>query len=162
MKAKTNKKGFTLIELLAVIVVLALIMILAVPSILSAANKSKQKLFQEYGSRLVLAAMSEYEVEKSLGDYTGTKYNGNPCYTIAGLGISSSGSYKGFIEVIPSSLIGEDGKNATQYKVYLTDGTYAYNGDEATTVQNNANAIKTDKTSIDTVSGIIEDENTCK
>lgn len=143
MKVKTDKKGFTLIELLAVIVVLALIMILAVPGVLTAMNNSKKKTFQLYGTRLVNKAIEAVESERLLGSSAPRKYNNNPCYQISDLGITSQGSYQGFVLVIPSDLVDANGKNLTEYKVYLTDNTFAYNGTDYISVQGDANAIKT-------------------
>lgn len=140
----SNRKGFTLIELLAVIVVLALVMILAVPAILTAANNAKQKSFQMYGQKLLEAATSQFESQQLLGLGSAKTFKNSEletapyCYTIEDLGISSQGSFQGFIEVRPSTLIGDDNKNKTEYYVWLTDNTYAYVGTIAQEVQNKA------------------------
>lgn len=156
MKLKTNRKGFTLIELLAVIVVLALILILAVPSILNSMNNAKKKTFQMYGERLVNNAIQQYESMKMIGEAPTKTYVptgqtvGNPCLTIADLGLQNQGSFQGFVEVLPSDAVG-----GTRYRVYLTDNTYAFNGTLSSEVVGTANAISSDQTVVAAVKGII-------
>ena len=149
-----NKKGFTLIELLAVIVVLALILVLAVPSVLNTMNSAQKKSFQMYGEKILRSAMELYESQRILGDTAigSKKYNGKICYTFTDLGISSSGSYKGFVTVTPSSSV----STATGYNVYLTDGKYAYNGTTSDDVMNSIDEIKSDDTTLSTVGGLTE------
>lgn len=155
MNKKTNKKGFTLIELLAVIVVLALILILAVPSILNSMNNAKKKTFQMYGERLVNNAIQTYESMKLLGETPSKTYipegqtTGNPCLTIADLGLEHQGSFQGFVEVLPSNAV-----NGTKYRVYLTDNTYAFNGIESNNVVGTAESVSSDQTIVTTVQGI--------
>lgn len=153
---KLNKKGFTLVELLAVIVVLALILVITVPTVLSAMNNSKKKLFQSYGTRIINAVTEEYESQKMLNDVTSKRYNNHPCYTIADLGIKSQGAYVGFVEVIPSSLIGDDNLNKTEYKVYLTDETFAYKGTDSVAVQTTPGDISITQADIEFVKTAIQ------
>lgn len=152
MSKKMNKKGFTLIELLAVIVVLALILVLAVPSVLNTMNSAQKKSFQMYGEKILRSAMELYESQRILGDtaVATKKYNGKTCYTIGDLGISSSGSYEGFVTVTPSTSVNV----ATTYNVVLIDGKYAYNDASSDDVMNDIDAIKSDDTSISAVNGI--------
>ena len=159
---KQNKKGFTLIELLAVIVVLALVMILAVPAILTAANNAKQKTFQMYGQKLIEAAVNQFESQQLLGLGSAKTYKGSGldtapyCYTIDDLGISAQGSFQGFVEVRPSTLIGEDNKNKTEYLVHLTDNTYAYTGTPSNDVQNSPGIISKSAEDINKVIAAIQ------
>lgn len=154
MKKKMNsKKGFTLIELLAVIVVLALIMILAIPSVLTTMNKAKMKTFQMMGENMVRNAMTTYEAQLLLNEAPTHKYGEKMCYTFADIGMTSStGGYSGFVVIEPSTLIDStSGGTQTQYSVYLTDKSYAYNGTASADVLNDTSKISTNSTDIDAV-----------
>lgn len=142
-RIKANKKGFTLIELLAVIVVLAIIMILAVPNIIDSMNKAKKKSFQMYAEKMLNSALTEYESRKMLNEAISPHRmdgNGQYCYTLEDLGITSPGSYKGFVR-INHATTATNGKSDTTYQVYLTDEAYLYNGTMSDQVQNNIDSI---------------------
>ena len=148
MEKKNRKKGFTLVELLAVIVVLAVIMVLAVPSVLNQMNSAKQKTFQMYGERMVNNAMQAYESQLLLGTTSFTNhykegtdtYN---CYTLTELGLAKNeNSFKGFVVVKNSTLINDNSANSTTYLVYLTDGSYYYEGTDSNDVINSVSNVK--------------------
>ncbi len=147
MKKKMDRKGFTLVELLAVIIVLALIMVLAIPNVLSSANTAQKKTFQMYGEKVLNSAMTLYESQKLLNDVTkktmtiGTKKY--PCYTLSDLGYGEGTGYTGVVYVIPSTLIGSTGTNATTYHIYLTDETFGYESVEMSVVMNDISAVDT-------------------
>ena len=137
MDKKLNKKGFTLVELLAVIVVLALILVLTVPMVLNTMNSAKKKSFQMYGERVLNSAMSLYESQKMLNEITTKKYDGEICYTLSDLGLTSTGSYVGMVVVTPTN----NADLSTEYTVYLTDMTYNYEGAVSADVLNNTDVI---------------------
>ncbi len=137
-----NKKGFTLVELLAVIVILALIMVFAVPQILNVMNDSKKKNFQLYAQRF-MQSVSDYYQSKGLlneQDKITTKYNGKICLRPQDIGVTATGSYQLFVAITPSDQI-INGVNQTAYNIYMTDGSFAYNGTDMVTVQTNSGAI---------------------
>lgn len=115
---KLNKRGFTLVELLAVIVVLAIIIVIAAPKVLEAMNSAKKKSFQLEGQTVLTKAMETYMADDLLGQGSTTK-----CYTLSQLGITTTGSYVGYVIVYGSTLV-ED--NTAAYYLYLTDNTYQY------------------------------------
>lgn len=138
---KTNRKGFTLIELLAVIVVLAVVLVLAVPIVLTNMNNAKKKSFQLYGERVLSAVMSSYESDRLLGvEGTKTFTEGGEtlrCYTLEDLKLETTGSYQAFVTVKHT-----DENNFTEYKLYMTDNTYGYDGQTSNEVYNNPELIK--------------------
>ena len=137
-----NRKGFTLVELLAVIVILAIIMIIAIPSVLGTLTTARQKTFVEYVTRVYKAGQEQYLTlqqtdalgsvdkcsalstgkTKDVGGYDYCKSaNGMVYFDIQkGLGLNSTGSYKGWVAVKSAS--GTD----TQTTIYvgLYDGNY--------------------------------------
>ena len=131
MKIKGNKKGFTLVELLAVIVVLAIIMIIAIPAVVESMNNAKKGSFKIYAQRALGNAESTFQSEDLLGTLP-TKENSDDnkkwisntcyCYTLAGIGLTSSGNFKGYVTV---SL---DDKREATYRVTLTDNSYNTKG----------------------------------
>ncbi len=119
MKKKLNNRGFTLVELLAVIVVLAIIIIIAAPKVLDAMNDAKKKSFQLMAQKILTAATETYMTDDLLGAGGVTK-----CYTLDDLGITTSGSYVGYVMVFGSTFVSD---NTAAYYLYLTDNTYQYN-----------------------------------
>ena len=127
MKIKGNKKGFTLVELLAVIVVLAIIMIIAIPAVVESMNNAKKGSFKIYAQRALGNAESTFQSEDLLGTLPTDNSDANRkqisntcyCYTLAGIGLTSSGNFKGYVTV---SL---DDKREATYRVTLTDGSYS-------------------------------------
>ena len=118
-----NRKGFTLVELLAVIVILAIIMIIAIPSVLGTLETARQKTFVEYVTRVMEAGQNQYLTQVSAGTLntssttcaTGwTKQcskNGVYFFDIkTGLGLSSTGSYEGWVGIVPSWPKGRSGR----------------------------------------------------
>lgn len=142
MKLKGNKKGFTLVELLAVIVVLAIIMIIAIPAVVESMNNAKKGSFKIYAQKALGNAESTFQSEDLLGTLPtdGTDANrklvdsGCYCYSLAGVGLTSSGNFKGYITI---SL---DAKREATYRVTLTDNSYHTLGSTYTDL-NNANNI---------------------
>ena len=126
MKIKGNKKGFTLVELLAVIVVLAIIMIIAIPAVVESMNNAKKGSFKIYAQRALGNAESTFQSEDLLGTLPTDNSDDNRkkisntcyCYTLAGIGLTSSGNFKGYVTV---SL---DAKREATYRVTLTDNSY--------------------------------------
>ena len=122
-----NVSGFTLIELLAVIVVLAIIMIIAMPAIVESMNNAKKGSFKIYAQRALGNAESTFQSEDLLGtlptdnsdDDRKKISNTCYCYTLAGIGLTSSGNFKGYVTV---SL---DAKREATYRVTLTDNSYS-------------------------------------
>ena len=112
MKIKKKKKGFTLVELLAVIVVLAIIMIIAIPAVVESMNNAKKGSFKIYAQRALGKTENRDENRKKISN---TCY----CYTLAGIGLTSSGNFKGYVTV---SL---DAKREATYRVTLTDNSYS-------------------------------------
>ena len=129
MKIKGNKKGFTLVELLAVIVVLAIIMIIAIPAVVESMNNARKGSFKIYAQRALGNAESTFQSEDLLGtlptsntDANKKKINDNCyCYSLSGVGLTSSGNFKGFVTI---SL---DSKREATYRVTLTDNSYNTN-----------------------------------
>ena len=130
-----NRKGFTLVELLAVIVILAIIMIIAIPSVLGTLTTARQKTFVEYVTRVYKAGQEQYLTlqqtdalgtiaecgTETIGGYTYCKKGRMVYFDIQkGLGLNSTGSYKGWVAVKSAS--GTD----TQTTIYvgLYDGNY--------------------------------------
>lgn len=101
------------------------------------------------------SAMQLYESQKLLGEVTAKKYNSNPCYTFDELGITDTGAYQGFIVVIPSNLVTAGGLNQTEYQLYMTDNTYAYNGVPYSSVLGDVSSIKIDSTTITSVTSLL-------
>ena len=143
-----NRKGFTLVELLAVIVILAIIMIIAIPSVLGTLETARQKTFVEYVTRVMEAGQNQYLTQLSSGtlpsntDWTATskycysEYHTAYIYDIkTGLGLSSTGSYEGWVAVKPST------GTSTETTIYvaLYDTNYAtaeYGSTENSVVRN--------------------------
>ena len=142
-----DRKGFTLVELLAVIVILAIIMIIAIPSVLGTLETARRKTFVEYITRVFEAGQNQYLTQLSSGTlpdkacvmsdtHNGACYVENDgkqyFYEIqSDLGLSSTGSYKGFVAIVPSA----NSSTETQIFVGLYDtnymtSTYVKNGDE--------------------------------
>ena len=131
-----NRKGFTLVELLAVIVILANIMIIAIPSVLGTLETARQKTFVEYVTRVMEAGQNQYLTQVSAGTLNTqsgecsaatatTKQcvdsNGVYFYSVKyGLGLSSTGSYEGWVAIVPSSVSSTD----TKIFVSLYDTNY--------------------------------------
>ena len=125
-----NRKGFTLVELLAVIVILAIIMIIAIPSVLGTLETARQKTFVEYVTRVMEAGQNQYLTQVSAGtlntlsseckDATATTKqcvdkNGVYFYSVKnGLGLSSTGSYEGWVAIVPSSV------SSTETKIFVS------------------------------------------
>ena len=169
-----NRKGFTLVELLAVIVILAIIMIIAIPSVLGTLTTARQKTFVEYVTRVYKAGQEQYltlQQTDALGDVAkcsslpsgktkdvgGYDYcksaNGMVYFDIQkGLGLNSTGSYKGWVAVKPAT----GSATTTTIYVALYDGNYV-TGSEATPYVNytstgepKANTLIADTTTADT------------
>lgn len=142
MKLKGNKKGFTLVELLAVIVVLAIIMIIAIPAVVESMNNAKKGSFKIYAQKALGNAESTFQSEDLLGTLPTDDKDANKklvksgcyCYSLAGVGLTSSGNFKGYITI---SL---DAKREATYRVTLTDNSYHTLGSTYTDL-NNANNI---------------------
>jgi type IV pilus assembly protein PilA len=137
-----NRKGFTLVELLAVIVILAIIMIIAIPSVLGTLTTARQKTFVEYVTRVYKAGQEQYLTlqqtdalgsvpnctalvtpeTKTIGGYKYCKSNGGMVYfdIQKGLGLNSTGSYKGWVAVKPAT----GSSTTTTIYVALYDGNY--------------------------------------
>ena len=130
-----NRKGFTLVELLAVIVILAIIMIIAIPSVLGTLETARQKTFVEYVTRVMEAGQNQYLTQVSAGTLntlsgecssateTTKQCVGNGVYFYSvkyGLGLSSTGSYEGWVAIVPSSVSSTD----TKIFVSLYDTNY--------------------------------------
>ena len=114
-----NRKGFTLVELLAVIVILAIIMIIAIPSVLGTLTTARQKTFVEYVTRVYKAGQEQYLTlqqtdatinscptpKPAIGGYTYCKASDGTVYfdIQKGLGLNSTGSYKGWVAVVPAT-----------------------------------------------------------
>lgn len=141
MKIKGNKKGFTLVELLAVIVVLAIIMIIAIPAVVESMNNAKKGSFKIYAQRALGNAESTFQSEDLLGTLPTDKNDDNRkkigdncyCYTLAGIGLTSSGNFKGYVTV---SL---DDKREATYRVTLTDNSYSTKGSTYTDLNTSSN-----------------------
>lgn len=126
MRLKGNKNGFTLVELLAVIVVLAIIMIIAIPAVVESMNNAKKGSFKIYAQRALGNAESTFQSEDLLGTLPSSNTDANKkkindtcyCYSLAGVGLTSSGNFKGYVTV---SL---DAKREATYRVTLTDNSY--------------------------------------
>lgn len=126
MRLKGNKNGFTLVELLAVIVVLAIIMIIAIPAVVESMNNAKKGSFKIYAQRALGNAESTFQSEDLLGTLPTANTDANKkkisdscyCYSLAGVGLTSSGNFKGYVTV---SL---DAKREATYRVTLTDNSY--------------------------------------
>ena len=129
-----NRKGFTLVELLAVIVILAIIMIIAIPSVLGTLETARQKTFVEYVTRVMEAGQNQYLTQVSAGSLNtnspacGSSWtkqcsnNGVYFFDIkTGLGLSSTGSYEGWVGIVPSSASSSE----TTIYVALYDTNYA-------------------------------------
>ena len=143
-----NRKGFTLVELLAVIVILAIIMIIAIPSVLGTLETARQKTFVEYVTRVMEAGQNQYLTQVSAGSLNtnspacGSSWtkqcsnNGVYFFDIkTGLGLSSTGSYEGWVAVKPST------GTSTETTIYvaLYDTNYAtaeYGSTENSVVRN--------------------------
>ena len=144
-----KNKGFTLVELLAVIVILAIIMIIAIPAVLQTMQSARQKTFKEYVTKVYSTAQNAYLANQTLGtntsgvdEKTGIKmtatftkksdgttrtqdYTGCKAYDVAtGLGLSSTGSYKGAVVVCPATTVGAE----TTIWVGLKDDNYSTKG----------------------------------
>ncbi len=115
-----DRKGFTLVELLAVIVILAIIMIIAIPSVLGTLETARRKTFVEYITRVMEAGQNQYLTQLSSDSLpkekcVRTSEHKKPCYVetwdmteyfydiTTDLGLSSTGSYKGYVCIIPTS-----------------------------------------------------------
>ena len=129
-----NRKGFTLVELLAVIVILAIIMIIAIPSVLGTLETARQKTFVEYVTRVMEAGQNQYLTQVSAGSLNTnspdcasgwtkqcTKNNVYFFDIKTGLGLSSTGSYEGWVGIVPSSVTSSE----TTIYVALYDTNYA-------------------------------------
>ena len=97
---KNTRKGFTLVELLAVIVILAIIMIIAIPAVLSTMEQARQKTFAEYVTKVHNTANNFYLKNRSFDtDPKGVSVTDgtNTCYiyTLAEIGMTSTGDYEG-------------------------------------------------------------------
>lgn len=116
-----NKRdGFTLVELLAVIVILAIIMIIAIPAVLNTMQTARKKTFMEYVQKVYNTVQSKW-VERSLNGI------GNPegvyVYNIkTDLGLSSTGSYGGYVLIFSYA---SDGEVNEDYYLYVWDDQYA-------------------------------------
>ncbi len=132
-----DRKGFTLVELLAVIVILAIIMIIAIPSVLGTLETARRKTFVEYITRVFEAGQNQYLTQVSTGNLPdercqNTTKHTKPCYVdtfdmreyfydiTTDLGLSSTGSYKGYVCVVPANQVVEE----TQILVGLYDNNY--------------------------------------
>ena len=137
-----KNKGFTLVELLAVIVILAIIMIIAIPAVLQTMQSARQKTFKEYVTKVYSAAQNAYLANQTLGgntsgvdektgvtmegqfsgEETARTFTGCKAYDVAtGLGLSSTGSYKGAVVVCPATTVGAE----TTIWVGLKDDNYS-------------------------------------
>lgn len=149
---KKNNKGFTLIELLAVIVILAILVAVAIPSVTKYLNDARKGSMQNEAAQLVDAARTYIvanNITKSgnfvfnigsgkdnksatwyaVGDSTGTNIEnvvqknlvnspyGN-AYTVA------------FVRVETTPITGKPGEFKTEFKLYLNDTVYCFNGVE--------------------------------
>ena len=113
-------KGFTLVELLAVIVILGIIMVIAIPNVLNTLEISKKKTFLEYVQKIYSTAHTKWLQETSMD---GGLYEGEGMYVFnirTDLGLSSTGSYKGYVCVVPANQVVEE----TQILVGLYDNNY--------------------------------------
>lgn len=142
---KMNKKGFTLIELLAVIIILAVIMVFAVPAIMETSNTAQRKSFQLYAQRVLTKATEYVETQKMLG-YTKAQGNNDTSFynvesaaldqRIIGLGQASG------YGVCVSYTKKADNDAGYELKLYITNGTYCYNGLTETEVSSSLPEIK--------------------
>jgi prepilin-type N-terminal cleavage/methylation domain-containing protein len=125
---KLNKKGFTLVELLAVIVVLAIIMIIAIPSVMTAMNNAKKGAFKIEAQKVLTNAQSVYESDEMMNDVKGTAititnlsgYTKGYCYSLDSLGMTNTGTYKGYAIVAIN-----DNDNSPLYYVTLSDKSFS-------------------------------------
>ena len=144
-----KNKGFTLVELLAVIVILAIIMIIAIPAVLQTMQSARQKTFKEYVTKVYSAGQNAYLSKQTLGTNNGTtpievsfKESGDAaglnrkCTAFdiqTGLGLSSTGSYKGAVIVCPGTSVGDETKIYVGLKDdnYSTKGYIEYKGEDS-------------------------------
>lgn len=114
-------KGFTLVELLAVIVILGIIMVIAIPSVLNTLEISKKKTFLEYVQKIYSTAHTKWLQETSMD---GGLYEGEGMYVFnikTDLGLSSTGSYGGYV-LVNSHESGGDIKD--DFYMYIWDDSY--------------------------------------
>lgn len=164
MKIKGNKKGFTLVELLAVIVVLAIIMIIAIPAVVESMNNAKKGSFKIYAQRALGNAESTFQSEDLLGTLPSSDGNDNNkkyyseqcyCYTLAGIGLTSSGNFEGYV------MVSLDEKREATYLVTLTDKSY-YTIDSTYADLNSNNSIKNGKGTVSSTCPTALKNNECK
>ena len=119
---KNTRKGFTLVELLAVIVILAIIMIIAIPAVLSTMEQARQKTFSEYVTKVHNAANNFYLKNKNFdtGIPKGKTVGKCTVYTLAEIGMTSTGDYEGNAAVCVAGASGDELK----VLVRLTDKNY--------------------------------------
>ena len=114
-------KGFTLVELLAVIVILGIIMVIAIPSVLNTLEISKKKTFLEYVQKIYSTAHTKWLQETSMD---GGLYEGEGMYVFnirTDLGLSSTGSYGGYVLV---NSFESDGDIRDDFYMYIWDDDY--------------------------------------
>ena len=117
---RLNKKGFTLVELLSVIVILSVVILIATNAVLPAANNAKKE---------VLAGEANFVIQQA-GPYAAKDgVTTSKCYSFqdlkdAGVVEKRDDAYHG------SLLITIDDKGKTNYKVWLSNGTFMIDGVE--------------------------------
>ena len=104
-----------------------IIMIIAIPAVVESMNNAKKGSFKIYAQRALGNAESTFQSEDLLGTLPTDNSDDNRkkisntcyCYTLAGIGLTSSGNFKGYVTV---SL---DDKREATYRVTLTDNSYS-------------------------------------
>jgi len=158
-----NKKGFTLIELLAVIIVLAIIMVFAVPAILDTSNAAQQKSFRLYGQRVLEKATEFVETKKMTNTGASTDWDLSTTHGISAdeIGLGSNSGYGICVLYSP----GTGGDADYTLGLYITNGTYCFNGVSTKAIQNGYSDIQAEdsllKTKCPAVSSVSVSTNSC-
>ena len=134
-----NKKGFTLVELLAVIVILAVVMLIGGTTVLPMMQKAQKSALGEEGLTAMKKAEELMASDAVLGN---AEYNttSNVCYSLKYLcekGVFDKGCDDNYTGSVLSKYT-TDGKR--DFKFWISNGTYSFNGADKETYANIENS----------------------
>ncbi len=163
---KKNNKGFTLIELLAVIVILAILVAVAIPSVTKYLNDARKGSIQNEAAELVTAART-YIVANNITKSGNFVFNigadkDNKSATWYAEPATGSANSTGvtienvvqknlikspygndynvaFVRVQTTAIAGKPGEFNTEFKLYLNDSVYCFNGVEESELNKDEN-----------------------
>ena len=149
-----NKRGFTLVELLAVIAILAILLTIGGLVVGTMMTKARKKALGEEGVMASKGAQTAFDIAESDNK---VELEDSACYSIKYLCENNYFS-KGCSDEYSGSVLltFNEAKDMQEYKFWISNGTYAFNGATVNTVNNidNESLVTTDSSASNDCNGI--------